>query len=522
MIHLCHADNCSAITVSSMFMCRKHWSMVPPTYQKAIWSNYRRGQEKDRKPSKEYLRATRYAKMIVRMIEAGNTIYEIQEKIRDVELVEGIVPIEKEENGMTDLEIKKAIRDLENRSDEDDKKAHAKYGASTAERWVNCPGSVALGAKVPKRPSGAAAKEGSLAHLCLEIFLKLHTDPTNTRKRLKKFFPKEMVEHCFKSFTHLVENTPEGAIRYSEQKVDASHFTMKDQFGTVDCAIVEEFGRLRVIDFKYGVQPVEAINNLQMIYYALGISEKFHHNFVDVEIKIIQPRAYHKEGSTRSHVISIEELLKWEKVFKLAVTEAEGKNASFKAGKWCHWCDAKAVCPEIAISKVREAGLDFDDLPDTQSSSKKEVSLFLKNEVIDLDPKEISKMLKAFPYVEMYLQAIRDHAFHHLDKGGTIPGFKLVQKEGQRKWKSEKVVAIAKKTWGPLAFTSPELLSPAQMEKVLGIEFDQKQINKWVENNVTKESSGLTLVPADDKRPATSSIEKDFASLPDVNKRSKK
>lgn len=40
-----------------LHMCRRHWAMVPKPFQRALWLNYRQGQEKDKNPSAEYLRA---------------------------------------------------------------------------------------------------------------------------------------------------------------------------------------------------------------------------------------------------------------------------------------------------------------------------------------------------------------------------------------------------------------------------------------------------------------------------------
>jgi len=37
-----------------MFMCRKHWFMVPARMRDRIWATYRRGQCDDWQPSKEY------------------------------------------------------------------------------------------------------------------------------------------------------------------------------------------------------------------------------------------------------------------------------------------------------------------------------------------------------------------------------------------------------------------------------------------------------------------------------------
>lgn len=38
-----------------MLMCLAHWRDVPPLTQKAIWREYRKGQERDKRPSVRYL-----------------------------------------------------------------------------------------------------------------------------------------------------------------------------------------------------------------------------------------------------------------------------------------------------------------------------------------------------------------------------------------------------------------------------------------------------------------------------------
>jgi len=38
-------------------MCRAHWNMVPARLQRAVWAHYRRGQERDKRPSRAYLQA---------------------------------------------------------------------------------------------------------------------------------------------------------------------------------------------------------------------------------------------------------------------------------------------------------------------------------------------------------------------------------------------------------------------------------------------------------------------------------
>ncbi|MGH3971396.1 MAG: hypothetical protein ACRDTV_25685 [Mycobacterium sp.] len=53
--HFCHAQGCDTEVAPQLFMCRPHWSLVPPALRASINETYRPGQEVDKKPSAEYL-----------------------------------------------------------------------------------------------------------------------------------------------------------------------------------------------------------------------------------------------------------------------------------------------------------------------------------------------------------------------------------------------------------------------------------------------------------------------------------
>lgn len=65
MTHTCHAWRCNKRTHPSKFMCSHHWSLVPQELKDEIWKHYRKGQEKDKQPSQEYVKATIKAKKAV-------------------------------------------------------------------------------------------------------------------------------------------------------------------------------------------------------------------------------------------------------------------------------------------------------------------------------------------------------------------------------------------------------------------------------------------------------------------------
>lgn len=55
MTHTCHALDCTDAIAPRLFMCRRHWRMVPRLLQKELWKQYRPGQEVDKQPSAQYL-----------------------------------------------------------------------------------------------------------------------------------------------------------------------------------------------------------------------------------------------------------------------------------------------------------------------------------------------------------------------------------------------------------------------------------------------------------------------------------
>jgi hypothetical protein len=95
-----------------------------------------------------------------------------------------------------------------------------------------------------------------------------------------------------------------------------------------------------------------------------------------------------------------------------------------------------------------------------------------------------------------------------LENGQTVPGFKLVAKRGIRQWTSEDAVDAWVDTNGLTkeAYES-KLRSPAQMEKVL-----KKYKKELPPELVVSISSGSTLAPESDSRPAVLQIGKQLSA----------
>lgn len=401
-----------------------------------------------------------------------------------------------------------------------DTKTHSECGPSSLERVVNCTASVLHNRKAPEEKESDYSAEGTTAHDCYEAFninCILGKKPTRiVREFLLKSYPAEMVAHSEKAYLYtkkLLEAQPKGALFFAEEEVDISHFTRKGHAGTLDAAIVSQFGLLTIIDYKYGAGVmVDAEENLQLIAYALAIAKKFDYNFTKVCMVVIQPRVEDENGNTvRSWSCSIDKLIKYENKIQLKVDEAYTKKAKFKYGDWCRFCRGRVNCPEISKVALKEAQVEFDD-------NKGLISV--ADPVLAKIPK-LGIYLNAADKLEEWIKSVRKTAFFALQQGEKIEGWKLVHGRATRNWlNAEKTLKEAKKKFGPsLPLSTPELLSPAQLEKAIAEQFDKKFATGWVADRVSRVSTGYSMARADDKREEASTVEDDFG---DTTKNKKK
>lgn len=56
MSHTCHAYGCTKVVPPRLFLCAKHWYMLPQEMRDAVWREYREGQEVRKDPTSAYLR----------------------------------------------------------------------------------------------------------------------------------------------------------------------------------------------------------------------------------------------------------------------------------------------------------------------------------------------------------------------------------------------------------------------------------------------------------------------------------
>lgn len=196
--------------------------------------------------------------------------------------------------------------------------AHAELGASSASRWMNCPGSVRL-----SRPYGGESKassyaaEGTVAHALAEALLSGVSGPAvgavleaDGRSVVVTHEMEDAVQVYLDVVTPLRKQSDWHA--FEQRVVIRSAPPQAECFGTADFAALVGH-TLHIVDLKYGKGViVEVEENAQELYYALACYETFEEIAADVrEIRlvIVQPRI---DGArTKEWTIDLLDLLIW-------------------------------------------------------------------------------------------------------------------------------------------------------------------------------------------------------------------
>lgn len=356
---------------------------------------------------------------------------------------------------------------------------HALLSPSSSERWISCPPSVRMSEGIEEKPSEYAA-EGTAAHSLCEYKLRelLGYEQLDIRENLD-YYNKEM-EDCTGEYRNyinelLAEHDGRKPLMFVEQRVDFSRF-VKEGFGTSDCIIIDN-DTIFIIDFKYGTGvKVDALNNSQMMIYAIGALEMFDGIFDinHVVMTIFQPRL----NNISTFEMTKDELYNWAfDILKPAADMAYQGAGDFKCGEHCRFCKAKSNCRARAEYNLKLAQYDFK-MPAT------------------LEDIEIESLLGKLDMLIDWAEDIKTYALDQAVQGKKWRGYKIVEGRSNRKYTDEKAVAdmVTKAGYDPY---EKKVLGITAMSKLLG----KKKFEELLSGLVEKPQGKPTLVLESDARP---------------------
>ena len=365
---------------------------------------------------------------------------------------------------------------------------HAKLSASSAHRWIHCPGSVELSEPYADTDeSSVYAEEGTTAHELAEWKLRraMGDKKTASAARLKKlqasqYFDREMDEATDYYRDIVLEHL--AAAGESPELMIEQQFTLTDWvpegFGTSDAVIIGG-DTIQVIDLKYGKGvKVDAPGNEQLRLYGLGAASLFLdlYDFTTVRMTIIQPRL----GHVSSEEMPLSELFLWaESVVRPQAKKAMEGTDEIATGDWCRWCPAKAVCRKRAEENLELARYEFAP-------------------AATLTQDEISDILTRADELVEWAKDVQAYALQQALAGTHYDGWKLVEGRSVRRYANDLEVAykLTLAGYDEAMLYERKLLGITAMEKMVG----KKKLNEILGDLIVKPAGKPVLVPASDKR----------------------
>jgi len=370
--------------------------------------------------------------------------------------------------------------------------AHASLGASSAHRWMACPGSVRLIAENPslnQRESSPHAREGTAAH---ELAAELLTNGGLAVDHIGRIFTVEGYEipvtvemaTNVQMYVDLCLGARDAMGTDIRQVLVEASLSLEKlnppvpMFGTGDYVLIGH-NTVQVWDYKNGAGVrVDAQDNPQLLYYALGAVLLAGRKVREVQVHIVQPRIPRSDGSiVSSATYTWDQLIAFKERLLDAARATQRSDAVLVAGSHCRWCPVSPICPAQANQALAVAQDDFSSPPTLAT----------------LTAEDLSYILDKAPLVEAWFNSVREHVRTVLEEGGTVPGWHLSPKRATRRWVDEAHAEkyLRRKIGAKQAYTR-KLISPAQAEKL---------VQKLPGTFVVAESSGYNITRGKEETP---------------------
>lgn len=366
--------------------------------------------------------------------------------------------------------------------------AHALLAPSSAARWVACAGSVMLAAAYPETEEKPEAAEGTAAHEVADAILDgcvmLPGESASNGVVITDEILDAAEMYADAVRASLVAHNATGEFLHVEERVDVP-YVHEHNYGTPDAWFyAPSAGVLAIFDFKYGHGFVDVYENWQLLDYACGILDKlgidgFADQTLRVEMTIVQPRNYHRDGPIRTWSTTAANLRPHFNLLRNAAEAALRSDARCTPNPECHHCPGRHACGALQVDAYRSAQISTDSLP---------VELPLDAQGLEL------KMLKrAAKLLDARISGLEESIAANTRKGRACSHFTLVSKPGRVTWSKSDAEVIALGQLMQIDVTKPKLITPNQAIKA-GMSADV------VKHYTHTPTTGVELVEIDNKK----------------------
>lgn len=178
-------------------------------------------------------------------------------------------------------------------------------------------------------------------------------------------------------------------------------------------------------ELKAGHEFVSAFSNWQLILYLRVILDAWNvdglrETDLTVEMRVIQPRNFDREGHIRSWTVKASELRAFWNILENRIEEAQGPNPVARTGPHCARCSGRAKCSTFQrhgylVVEMAGQGVQFS----------------LDGHALGL---ELRTLQDARDILDARITGLEQEAQAKLEKGQPVEGFAYERKDGKRNW----------------------------------------------------------------------------------------
>lgn len=212
---------------------------------------------------------------------------------------------------------------------------------------------------------------------------------------------------------------------------------------------------LKVWEFKYGHEPVAAYENWQMINQTALVLDNYgvdglQDQSLTVELTVVQPRSYTREGAVRTWSVVASELRPYFNELRAAADRATRPNPTATPGpEQCEFCPGRHACPALANVAYRAA----------DHAMARAVPLELAPAAA---ARELTKLTRYYDQLRARISGLQEQTRANIKAGRAVPGWHLEASVGRERWARpiEDVKLLGVLQGVPLE--KPQVLTPTQ------------------------------------------------------------
>ena len=372
--------------------------------------------------------------------------------------------------------------------------------ASASSRWMSCTASATIDVShLAVRPGGPAAELGTALHEVSETCLRDDTNPFQYVGQIFNSYEirKEHVNDIVKPYVDFVRSESKGHVLRVECKFDLN----AEMGGTADAVVIgEDF--IHVIDLKTGRYWVDAVDNSQLLIYALGAYLKYG-MLSDIErvgVTIFQPMV----NNVSTHWINVKALMAFSKTLFGIHKRIMALDVSFVASTDnCRYCPAVTVCPILHEKAVEQARIDFTSTT--------------------LNGQELVDKLALGELLIPWFESLKMEAKARLAKGINVPGYELRKGRASFSWiDPAKAVRALRRADIDGIMTESTLRSPAQVRELIKLQKADFELNDLLVLGNAEASLAKSSKTQPKNADKSESAKMDFKGVGTTNKRGKK